>query len=118
MKIHLAIAFALIACSLHAMAALPDEGKTPDTIKDVPVLKIEPAEKGFYAKRLDYHGLPIKGAEAVSDGAFYEAWRRLDRLLNKNPVILANLLLAHSEVHIIGKDQQQTDLPEFRSQKG
>jgi len=97
---------------------LADDGKTATTIQQVPVLRIEPAEKGFYAKRLDYRGLPIKGADVVADEAFYEAWRRIDRLLVKNPVVLRNLLAAGSEVHIIGRSQQQTDLPEFRDQKG
>jgi len=97
---------------------LPDDGKTVATISDMPIKKIEPPEKEFYAKELDYHGLPIKGAAVVSDAAFYEAWRRIDRLLRHNPLILQNLLRAGSEVHIIGKDQAQTDLPEFRRQKG
>src|SRR5947209_7174155 len=101
-----------------AASPRPDDGKTAETITDVPVRKIDPPDRGFYAKELDYRGLPIKGAEVVSDAAFYEAWRHLDRLLRDNPVILRNLLAARSEVHIIGKDQAQTDLPEFRSQKG
>ena len=97
---------------------LPDDGKTAVTITEVPIKKIEPPEKDFYAKELDYHGLPIKGAAVVSDAAFYEAWRHIDNLLRHNPMILQNLLRAGSEVHIIGKDQGQTDLPEFRRQKG
>jgi hypothetical protein len=97
---------------------LADDGKTIATITEVPIKKIEPPEKNFYAKQLDYRGLPIKGAAVVSDAAFYEAWRRVDNLLRHNPVILQNLRRAGSEVHIIGKDQAQTDLPEFRSQKG
>ena len=96
----------------------PDDGRTPITIVEVPVVAIDPPERDFYAKRLDYRGLPIKAAAVVSDAAFYEAWRRVDRLLKDNPIILKNLLAARSEVHIIGKDQAQTDLPEFRSQKG
>ena len=97
---------------------LPDDAKTIAMITEVPIKKIEPPEKDFYAKELDYHGLPIKGAAVVSDAAFYEAWRRVDDLLRHNPSILQNLLRAGSEVHIIGKDQAQTDLPEFRSRKG
>ena len=104
--------------SAKANGSLPDDGRTAATIADVPVGKIEPPEKGFYTKELDYRGLPIKGAAVVSDAAFYEAWRRVDNLLGHNPSILQNLLRAGSEVHIIGKDQAQTDLPEFRSQKG
>ena len=53
-------------------AALPDEGKTPETIAEVPVRAIDPPEKVFFAKRLDYRGLPIRGAAVVSDAAFYE----------------------------------------------
>lgn len=101
-----------------AQGPLADDGKTGQTIEQVPVAKIDPPEKGFYAKRLDYRGLPIKAAEVVEDAAFHEAWRRIDRLLAKNPVILRNLLAAGAEVHIIGRNQGQTDLPEFRSQKG
>ena len=97
---------------------LPDDGKTASTITEVLIKKIEPPEKDFYAKELDYHGLPIKGAAVVADAAFYEAWRHIDNLLRHNPMILQNLLRAGSEVHIIGKDQGQTDLPEFRRQKG
>ncbi len=117
--------FIIVGWSVAAAAAeeavkpaLADAGKTPETIVEVPVRKIDPPEKDFYAKRLDYHGLPIKGPAVVADAAFYEAWRRVDNLLKHNPVILQNLLAARSEVHIIGKDQGQTDLPEFRSQKG
>ena len=51
---------------------LPDEGRTPETIVEVPVRAIDPPEKVFFAKRLDYRGLPIRGAAVVSDAAFYE----------------------------------------------
>src|SRR4051812_46587449 len=107
----LGTALACVAWPTVAAGELADQGKTDKTITDVPVAAIDPPEKDFYAKRLDYHGLPIKGAGVVSDAAFYEAWRRIDRLLRNDPVILANLLAARSEVHIIGKDQGQTDLP-------
>jgi len=119
--LHLTLLTLLLISAAQSPAAtpspLPDDGKTAATIIEVPIQKIDPPEKNFYAKRLDYHGLPIKAAAVVSDAAFYEAWRRVDNLLGKNPVILQNLLLAHSEIHIIGKDQQQTDLPEFLNQK-
>ena len=104
--------------SAPATQPLADDGKTALTITEVPIVAIDPPDHGFYAKRLDYRGLPIKGAAVVSDAAFHEAWKRLDRLLHDNPVILRNLLAERSEVHIIGKEQGQTDLPEFRSQKG
>ncbi len=117
-----AIAGLMIASAVQAgdllKAPLPDDGPTAATIGEVAVRPIDPPEHDFYAKRLDYRGLPIKGAAVVSDAAFHEAWRRVDRLLGNNPVILENLLRAGAEIHIIGKDQVQTDLPEFRRQKG
>jgi len=93
-------ALASVGWPTLAAGELADQGKTAKTITDVPVAAIDPPEKEFYAKRLDYHGLPIKGAAVVSDAAFYEAWRRIDRLLRNDPVILANLLAARSEVAV------------------
>lgn len=112
------MALALCTAVASALAASPDAEKTAQTISDLPVRKIEPPEQDFFGKAFAYHGLPIKASTVVADDAFYEAWRRVDNLLRNNPVILQNLLNAGAEVHIIGKDQGQTDLPDFRKQKG
>lgn len=82
------------------------------------VRRIDPPESGFYSKRLDYQGIPIKGHEVVSDEAFFEAWRRLDHLLANQPGVVANLKLSGAELHIIGRDQVTSDLPEYRHMKG
>ena len=82
------------------------------------IQKITPPEKDFYAKKLDYHGIPIKAHEVVSDAALREGYQRLDSLLEHLPVVLTNLVAAGAELHIIGKDQVTSDLPEHRHMKG
>lgn len=82
------------------------------------IQRIDPPEKDFFSKRLDYHGIPIKAHEVVSDEALYEAAKRLEMMLRHQPVVLANLAKAGASIHIIGKDQVTTDLPEWRHDKG
>jgi hypothetical protein len=82
------------------------------------IVLLDPPEKDFFSKRLDYHGIPIKAHQVVSDEAMYEAWNRIAVLLTHQPVVLSNLVAAGAELHIIGRDQVTTDLPEFRSDKG
>jgi hypothetical protein len=87
--------------------------------EEIPAIqRISPPEKEFFCKRLDYHGIPIKAHEVVSDAALREAYQRLEMMLQYQPVVLANLAKAGAELHIIGKDQMTSDLPEHRHMKG
>lgn len=83
---------------------------------------IEPPEEDFFSKQLDFHGIPIKGHKVVVDEAFYAAHDRLSlmfsNLLTKQPMAISNLVAAGAELHIIGRDQVTTDLPEWRHDKG
>ena len=79
---------------------------------------IDPPESGFFSKQLDYHGIPIKAHAVVSDAALLGARERLDRMLGKLPGIRAKLAEHRVRLHIIGKDQVTTDLPEWRHDKG
>jgi hypothetical protein len=79
---------------------------------------ISPPESGFYAKEIDYQGIPIKAPAVVDDGAIVEACHRLDLMLHNMPDAVANLAAEGAELHIIGKDQVTSDLPEHFSQKG
>ena len=83
---------------------------------------IDPAEKGFFSKVLDFHGIPIKAHRVVADEALMAAYSRLSLLLTnliiKQPLVIANLVAAGAELHIIGRDQVTTDLPEWRHDKG
>jgi len=79
---------------------------------------IDPPEQGFYSKLYDYDGIPIKAHKDVSDEALIQARGRLAMMLDKLPNVTANLRAAGAELHIIGKDQVTSDLPEFRGLKG
>jgi alpha-glucosidase len=79
---------------------------------------ISPSEKDFFTKRLDYYGIPIKAPAVVVDEALYEAYGRLSMLLSNQPMVVSNLVSAGAELHIIGREQVTTDLPEWRQDKG
>jgi hypothetical protein len=71
---------------------------------------------------LDFHGIPIKAHKVVSDDAMYAAYDRLallfTNLLPRQPMVISNLVAAGVELHIIGRDQVTTDLPEWQQDKG
>jgi alpha-glucosidase len=101
------------ACSTAAPA--PPPGPSP-------IILIEPPEKEFFSKRLDFHGIPIKAHRSVADEALTAAYDRLallfSDLLDRQPAVLSNLVARGAELHIIGRDQVTTDLPEWRHDKG
>ncbi|MBN8460919.1 MAG: glycoside hydrolase family 127 protein [Verrucomicrobia bacterium] len=82
------------------------------------VERINPPQDGFFSKRLDYRGIPIKAHQVVSDAALTEARDRLAMLLEHQPSLADRLAAAGAELHIIGKDQVTTDLPDWRHDKG
>lgn len=88
----------------------------------LPIRIIDPPERDFFSKVLDFHGIPIKAHKVVSDEALYAAYGRLSllfsNLLEKQPMVISNLVAAGAELHIIGRDQVTTDLPEWRHDKG
>jgi alpha-glucosidase len=87
-----------------------------------PIVSIDPPEKDFFSKRLDFHGIPIKAHKVVFDDALYAAYDRLSllftNLLTKQPMVVSNLVTRGAALHIIGRDQVTTDLPEWRHDKG
>jgi alpha-glucosidase len=78
---------------------------------------INPPEDGFYAKEIIYGGIPIKAPSVVADDALYILYDRLARETAHLPQVVANLAAAKAEVHIIGRNQVTTDLPEWRQDK-
>jgi alpha-glucosidase len=83
---------------------------------------LNPPEQGFFSKELVYHGIPIKAHEVSADAAMDEAYRRvsmmLTNLLVRQPMLISNLVASGVELHIIGRHQVTSDLPEFRELKG
>ena len=88
---------------------------------NLPIRSIDPPEQGFFAKSLDFHGIPIKAPQVVADQALYAAYARLSLLfyglLDTQPMVISNLVAAGAELHIIGRNQATTDLPEWRQDK-
>lgn len=72
----------------------------------------------FYTKRLDDDGILIRAHHDVADDALTQAKQRLDMMLTNLPSVRANLVNAGAEVHIIGRNQATSDLPENRALKG
>ncbi len=95
--------------------AAPDE--SPVVFRPF-IAVIDPPEKGFYAKRLDYDGIVIKAPTNVVDQALFAAHDRLSMMLSNLSSVRAKLRAAGAELHIIGRDQVTTDLPEWRHDKG
>jgi hypothetical protein len=94
----------------------------PDAAGQRQITRLDPPEQDFFSKRLDFHGIPIKAHQVVVDEAFYAAHDRLSllfsNLLPKQPMVLSNLVARGADLHIIGRDQVTTDLPEWRHDKG
>jgi hypothetical protein len=81
------------------------------------ITPIDPPEGGFYAKQLDFEGILIKSSARVVDEALVEARRRLATQLEHLPQVRSNLAARGAELHIIGRDEQPSDLPELRQYK-
>ncbi|GGG72807.1 hypothetical protein GCM10007415_00110 [Parapedobacter pyrenivorans] len=76
-----------------------------------------PREFGFnphYKKYLNASGLPILGSEDVSDEAFYKAREIVFMMLKKNPLLKVKLIDNNARIAIIGRNEQMTDLPEYK----
>ena len=82
------------------------------------ITRIIPPEQDFFAKELDFEGIPIKAGAVVSDPAMFAACDRLATMLRHLPMVASNLVSVGVELHIIGKEQVTTDLPEWRHDKG
>lgn len=93
-------------------------GAEPRIAPRAPITTIDPPEAGFFAKRLDYLGIVIKAPTNVVDEALFAARERLAMMLTNLPSVAAKLRKAGAELHIIGRDQVTTDLPEWRHDKG
>jgi hypothetical protein len=78
----------------------------PDALREE--FKIHP----FYKKHLVIRGIPVIGAEQVTDYAFLECAWTLDHMLNGREKALRALVGAKVRVGIIGVQQYTMDIPE------
>jgi len=91
---------------------------TPAAASRPAITVIDPPEGDFFAKRLDYEGIAIKAPTNVVDEALFAARDRLSMMLSNLSSVRIKLRAAGAELHIIGRDQVTTDLPEWRQDKG
>lgn len=96
-----------------AVACVPAQAQIVGEIET-----LAPPEQGFYSKRLTVRGVAVMAHADVSDAALEEAGRRLDRLLCRAPEVEANLRALGVQLHLIGSQQEVSDLPEYRHMKG
>jgi hypothetical protein len=111
----------LLAVASFASAPPSQAAVSPETTVSTnrpPIVRIDPPEQEFFAKQLDYHGIPIKASAVVADEALYAAYDRLALELGHLPMVVSNLVAAGVQLHIIGRNQVTTDLPEWRQDKG
>lgn len=111
----LALMFCLAGPGLVNLAGA--EPPTP-LASAVTIVTIDPPEHDFFAKRVDYDGIAIKAHQDVSDEALIQARQRLAMMLDKLPSARVSLRRAGAELHIIGRRQVTSDLPEHRHLKG
>jgi len=78
---------------------------------------INPPEGSFFTKVISVNGIPIKASSVVVDEALFAAYDRISMETAHLPMVVANLAAAGAELHIIGRDQGTTDLPEWRQDK-
>ncbi len=91
----------VLFCAELCASAAGAEGKPAITLLD-------PPEKKFFSKVLDFHGIPIKAHKVVVNEALYGAYDRLSMALSNQPMVISNLAAAGAELHIIGRDQVTT----------
>jgi alpha-glucosidase len=107
---------------LVAQAAMPAADSQISEASPPQIRTLNPPGKGFFSKQVNFVGIPIKAHAVVADAALLAAYGRLNLLLTNlvhhQPLLLSNLVAAGVELHIIGRDQVTTDLPEWRQDKG
>ena len=90
-------------------------------VKSIPtdrVIQTHRLLQNFYGKYLNADGIIIRSAHVVDDRALVIASGKLRMLLARMPNAKYNLVKSKVELHIIGKDQNTSDLPEYHDQKG
>lgn len=109
----------ICAITLCTSSRLLAQSSTTLTEPPLPqIIKVIPAFNGFYSKLIYCYGIPIRAAKVVDDKALIAACQKMRLMLRYLPDVRQRLVHNGAELHIIGKDQQTSDLPEFTEYKG
>jgi hypothetical protein len=82
------------------------------------IVRLDPPEQGFFSKKLDCEGILIKAYRQVADEALFVACQRIEEMLKSMSNARLNLVDAGAELHIIGRHQRTSDLPDYQSYQG
>jgi len=82
------------------------------------VVADNPPHFNFYARHYDCDGIPVRSANVVNPAALVAACGHIRQMLEHIPNVRANLIAKGAELHIMGEDQQISDLPEARNRRG
>lgn len=110
------LALVSLAASLGA-APRQEAAQSASPHNGAKIEAINPPESDFFTKQLSFHGILIKAPSVVDDAAMYALYDRMATETAHLPMAVTNLAAAGAEIHIIGRDQVTTDLPEWRQDK-
>jgi len=106
-------AFFLFAMNFAVVLAMPATAPGQQA-----VAQSAPAVPGFFKKYLDCGGIAVRSSAAVEDEALRLACAKISLMLKNIPRVRQALVRRGAELHIIGRDEQTSDLPEFQTQRG
>jgi len=110
-------ALALISAFAWTYPKHHGETRAPQSAPRPEIQTINPPENDFFTKVLSFHGVLIKAPSEVVDEALYITYDRMATETAHLPMVVTNLAAAGAELHLIGRDQVTTDLPEWRQDK-
>jgi hypothetical protein len=113
----------LFCCITNMAVKAQDKYTTPKPIIssfDKTIITSPPSGLGldpFYKKYADAFGIPVLSSGNVSDDALLVARDIINYMLLKRPDIRAEMIKMDARLSILGKNEQQSDLPECRDWK-
>jgi len=78
------------------------------------VTTLPKAHLGYFHKEYAVNGIRIRGHKNVDDLAFFEAERRMKRLLKHLPQVWQQLSRLKAEIHLIAEKDSLTKIPRYR----
>lgn len=118
-RIYFYIVLSLISIWTVSVAQTTSESASRHFKNDsVGIMYSDSLLQSFYAKSLNADGIVIRSARVVDDQALIIAAGKIKMMLARVPKVTANLVMSKVELHIIGKNQNTSDLPEYQNEKG
>jgi hypothetical protein len=117
-----ALALTALSCRAYPQASAPSTAREifpPITAPPASFFARYPESdrtvaRRFYKKYINIDGVPLAASAAVSDEALWRDYNIVTHMLAGRPDILRTMAKDGTRFIIIGKDQQYTDMPEYR----